>query len=564
MRNYTKFLAFFVISLSLFVSCCAVIQEDSPKLLIAPTPSNEVRQIVLISDFHIGVGRVEKDEKTGRWTKGPWHPTEDFRWHEEFEEFLKKIQKYAEMDNVSTDLIIVGDFFELWQSAGHKCGIEGKRNLGCNEKQALVRLHRVLGAHHRLMKTLGEFASNLQFQNKIVFIPGNHDAALVFNKVAKEIIKAIPATSGRIMIIQEGYWLSADGQIFVEHGHQMEGDVNEFGDWNRPAYCFDKLENRIDCNSLEKTAYLQRTWGENFVQSFYNRYEEEFSAIDNLSSETLGVRLGMAAFNYSEILDTLAKGFKFLLLQQTAAQAIQGLGKEDDEGKPPQWDLKATRSKDIQFFVESFPQDDPIRNKVEKLLLEGKQEFDPSKLSNHEINIICDTRSTLINNQKLKGGIQPCPNLKGDPKSLRAFATALVRSEKEILSDHLVRRYDSIPDELKPKVPFGNFVYGHTHKAKTYERFFEKEEWRKSKVFNTGAWQRVANPDQLQKIQKKMKLPDDKALLRLNPEDLPPCYSFVRIPPYNISLGEKPEPYLAYWVQSPEGNGWKVLSKCSY
>jgi hypothetical protein len=65
-------------------------------------------------------------------------------------------------------------------------------------------------------------------------------------------------------------------------------------------------------------------------------------------------------------------------------------------------------------------------------------------------------------------------------------------------------------------------------------------------IINSGAWQRVATPIQVEAIRDRKHLPKEKVLPMLLPDDLPPCYSYVLIKPY--SEGKRPIPLLRYWV----------------
>ena len=60
------------------------------------------RPIVVISDFHMGLGRR---------ADGTWDPKEDFRWTGALRGFLSELSR---RNSDRTDLVIAGDFLELW------------------------------------------------------------------------------------------------------------------------------------------------------------------------------------------------------------------------------------------------------------------------------------------------------------------------------------------------------------------------------------------------------------------------------------------------------------------
>ena len=145
---------------------------------------NKNRLTIFISDLHIGPG---KDDKV----PGKWMNIEDFRWEEEFSEFLDFVNKEGKGN---ADLIILGDMFELWQSADMYCTGQGKamrcvvkdcehgdKNLGCTEKEALVRIKRAINQHANIFKSLKAFVSK-DYNNRIIILPGNHDAALIYHQ----------------------------------------------------------------------------------------------------------------------------------------------------------------------------------------------------------------------------------------------------------------------------------------------------------------------------------------------------------------------------------------------
>ena len=73
----------------------------SERLSVLAAQSSQPRHIVVIGDLHMGLGREPS---------GAWHPSEDFRWAEEFQRFLEVLSDRA---TAGTDLILNGDTFEL-------------------------------------------------------------------------------------------------------------------------------------------------------------------------------------------------------------------------------------------------------------------------------------------------------------------------------------------------------------------------------------------------------------------------------------------------------------------
>lgn len=538
---------------------------------------------IFISDLHFGAGHVLKDS-TGNHTQGPWHPTEDFRWHDDFKAFLGEVRALGKDRGVSVDLVIVGDFLELWQAAPKICSLEectpaeragtaprdceykDKEDLGCTEEEAAKRVQRVLGAHKDTLAELGKFAA--EGDNRVVIVVGNHDAALVFKRVADATLVAIGAP-GRVHVATEGYWLSRDGLIFAEHGHQVEGDVNAYD--SLPASCINSQLARVDCATGLQNAYLKRPWGENFVQKYYEQYEVRFPIIDNVSSMDEGIRLGIMAAGIGDTLDALRKGFKFLLLQQSRAQVAAGLGKTGKELLD--YDLKAVRQRGDAFLVESFVMPEggaAMRDAAGKVLDEGKLSERMTNFTDDELRTLCDFREAT-RRMEMSGTVRTpaCPRLKeatlggDDDGSLGAIATQIFTTEKGRYRSRLSELRGALNNSGRPTADFELYVYAHTHAAHgKVQPFGGNEKW-SPVMFNTGAWQRIATPKQLETIRADQKIDTWQTLLALSPGNLPPCYSFILVEPYAEGARADIKPALRWWAQ-PKGGDWTMMLSCPY
>jgi len=101
-----------------------------------------------------------------------------------------------------------------------------------------------------------------------------------------------------------------------------------------------------------------------------------------------------------------------------------------------------------------------------------------------------------------------CPKTAG---SLGAIAQSIFLSGKKVLGDHLEK---VVCPNLKgcQENPFMVFIYGHTHLAlQPTELSLSRGYW-KPTIINSGAWQRVATPDQISLIREKRNLRDEAVL----------------------------------------------------
>jgi Calcineurin-like phosphoesterase len=483
----------------------------------AATAQNN-RLTAIISDTHFGVGKTPD---------GNWHPYEDARWATEFRLFLEELDREGQGN---TDLILNGDTFELWQSLENDCTYPND-NLSCTEQDALKRVRTVIAAHQTELNAIRAFATS--GNNTVFILPGNHDAPLMFPAVAGEVLRAIGAPSDRVTISRDGYWLSADGLIYAEHGHQIGYDTNRYSDWPRPF---------IQQGGVN---YLQRPWGEQFVQRFYNYYERRYPIIDNLMEESLGVKYGAIAEGLFGLQHAVGRFALFYLVQSSGTQIGQSLGGQE---KGVRWDIAAIRKLGNRFFVESIPSDDPLRALVQRAMRNGTLGINISNLSDEELQSICDVRAAVANQKPPR--VTPCPKAK-----LGAIGRNLITSRETIFQKHLndtltrLRARGSATD-------FRLFIFAHTHLPESsYSPFRSLSGWQPI-VVNSGAWQRTYSEQQLERDRKSRRL-KASGVLQLQPENLPACYPVVTIPPYAGS----PQSLLRYWKQV--GNDWMFTDTCN-
>lgn len=485
------------------------------------------RTVVVIGDLHMGVGRD---------AAGAWHASEDFRWAPEFAAFLKAVDADGKG---SVDLILNGDTFELWQPRGKDC-TQRDPGLGCTEAEARARLDRVLAAHGEEIAALVEFAR--KDTNRVVLVPGDHDAALLFPGVARRTLDSFSAAAGRVQIAASGRWASADGSTLVEHGHQIGFSPNRFGSWPQPW---------VQRNGRE---YLERTWGEQLVQGYYNIHENRYPIADNVADEGAGVKFVLAA-EAEDAGPSAAHLLRYFLFKMSWQQFRMDL----DEGEPeaPKWDLAEIRAEGPAFLLQSLPSDDPFRPLAARALADGRLAFAMTPMTDEAIVAVCDYRAAIRRARRrlerfvtqlpaVGPAVAECPRT---PETKGSAFEYYWRSRDAIFARHL---HDV--QKAGGKAP-AVFVHGHTHLA---DRGFSVD--RKSGlpiVINAGAWQRTITPVQLDEMTTRKGAAAD--LLRtLQPEQLAPCYSYVQIP---LST-DRPEPVLRYWRRSEAGE-WGSGGGCT-
>ena len=525
-----------LIFFTVFLWTCS--QPPNPSNKTNPSPKIGLRQTVFISDLHMGLGQTINNER--------WHPTEDFRWYEEFDRFLLKIDAIGQGD---TDLVILGDLFELWQTDVDDCNYDKiSPDFGCTEDEALNRLKHVLSQHTPELNSLGRFADS--GNNRVYIIPGNHDAALLFSKVADVTLSAIPARKGRVHINKSGSWLSADGLLYGEHGHQIPGDINWLNNWPTP-FLKDHQTKKI---------YIQRSLGERIVQKYYNRIERKYPIIDNIAEEWMGYRLGIKSEGLKGTFQETLSALKVFLFQISWRQASHGLGDEWSQGD---WDIDHVRKiEGNRFIFESFSEDDPLRMIIKEAYERNSLRLSIDDLTDDEIRTLCDYRQLqcLIKDEEgKKRTIAPCVSKNAglgddtDEEGLGALSISLFRSRDRTFRNYLNAVRENL-NESNPNLPFFKvYVYGHTHRAESgFYPFPDDASWCPI-VVNCGAWQRRIGVEDLKKIQDTRNYTDREVLRKLQPEDLTEPYTYITVPKYQNESDLKV--ILKYWrIKSPNNN----------
>jgi UDP-2,3-diacylglucosamine pyrophosphatase LpxH len=510
-----------VLAVVLALACAVDGHAQSPTSLpVVASPPYEAppagaRYLVFISDLHLGIGR--RNDNT-------WHPTEDFRWPKALAGFLDEISRRG-ADRV--DLVVVGDFLELWQPPPEIKCIGKSAELGCtlDEMEALARL--VVAEHADALDSLRAFSA--RGENRLHLIPGNHDATLRYERVWRPVGQALNADDGRINLVEKGIWTSPSGRIVAEHGHQIGADENRYSTWPDVLRRVDGVD------------YVIRPWGERFVQRLFNEQEEQYPIIDNLSPESAGIRYRMADRGIWGSAADVARFLAFNLTETSRKQLGAFLGSEGADKS--EWDLSAARLKGADLFLNALDPQDPFR----KELLNANAEAaavraalsaltaDPARLPNEEVRALCDL--IAANAQE-----KPCA-----APELGAQAERKLIPRSWVMRRHLGDRLASFPRMRL-------FIYGHTHQ---YELPWAVDVGRVAvTIANTGAFQRVIDDAAFRRRLAGRTAPE--ALRTMSLDELPACYTLVIVEP---TADEKlPTLEVFSWHMAEDGAGVLVRS----
>jgi hypothetical protein len=398
-----------------------------------------------------------------------------------------------------------------------------------------------------------------------VFVPGDHDAALLGPTINRRLVRALAAPAARAEVVTSAYWLSPDGQVYAEHGHQIGFSAHRFENWPSPFV------------RRRGSDYLARPWGEQVIQDFYNRVEDRYPVVDNVAAAGIGVKYALAADGVADAGDAAPRLLRYFLLTMSWQQFRMELN--DGEVQPPRWDVSQARVQGPAFLVSAMPDDDLFKPLAARALADGRLAKSVEELTDDEIAAVCDYRAALRRARRRfeaavtqfapRGPVvAECPRT---PETRGGVFDYFWQSRDLVFARHLETVARRLPG---PPRPITVFVHGHTHlpdRTQTVanmisggllkipmEGFSPVRGALSPVAINGGAWQRTIAPAQLDRLKTERNLSDHDLMRSLQPEDLAPCYSFVHIPPYTGT----PVPSVRYWRQADGGGGWALATGC--
>jgi UDP-2,3-diacylglucosamine pyrophosphatase LpxH len=522
MREYVK-LIFFILTVVLTVP------GSRPLLAV-----ERMRSIFVISDLHIGVGRSNGKE---------WHPLEDFRWPRAFDGFLKKIS----MDNSGgVDLVIAGDFLELWQHPTVSCIKASDPECGCSIKEMKRIVQDVIASHRAEFEAIGRFLAVAE--NRVFVIPGNHDAAIIEDDIWALLAQAVPDGGERFELVRSGTWFSADNKVAIEHGHQNAFDANFFPEWPKS----------VTKNCADGKRFF-RPWGENFVQTLYNKVEAKFLLIDNLIPESLGTSI---YFQYTKqrgkTIQEVARFVIFNLLQTSPYQKIGFLDVNKERTALTEKSLDFCRRCIGEDLILNSPEGDRYKSLYGIAGSEQEKAFrtelrkQVTSLENDAVRDLCE-RVAVANGGRLK----PNPDLQsqsGCEGSLGTVANKIFDPD----GVHALKSRINILENQKPALQI--YVFGHTHEAKVGMPV-TLYDGSGIMAFNSGAFQRLMDKNFFENS-KKAGENDIDLLRRLTHDDMKPCYTTLAI---SYDDNNHPKAELRQWsISENESYDGGFLTDCSF
>lgn len=253
---------------------------------------------VVISDLHIGAGRVELG-----------NTLEDFNVDEDFEAFLGHLVARSESDDLDLELIVAGDMFEYLQ-VPHVDDFDARRSYApedyasSTEEDSIRKTRIIISGHPLVFRAFREFMQSDRPRRAVTIVKGNHDVNLHWNGVRTILRDSMGATGDLYGCLRfESRRVHREG-IWVEHGNQYTERINRF----------DNFEDPRDPDHLDRLALPA---GSRFVYEFFNGVERERYWVD-------GVKPITAMIWYSLVFDLPFAFRAFLALLRLVPSLVLG------------------------------------------------------------------------------------------------------------------------------------------------------------------------------------------------------------------------------------------------
>ena len=239
------------------------------------------RTAFIISDLHIGAGKTDDC---------------DLELEQSFIEFLKYL--YSKNDKI--ELIINGDFLDFAQAPVlGDCDLRSESTGGIplcfTERQSLKKLDSIHKAHRPIFDALRDYLAR-NGGNRLIILPGNHDADLFWPNVREEFIALVGGSSAvrdnLTFHLESAYYPPGQPTVRIEHGHQYD-PCNWFKVYGIEHWSADNPPIFKDHLGHER---LLECVGTRFLNKFLNRIDEDYPFIDNVKPFSKFLELfGMSA-----------------------------------------------------------------------------------------------------------------------------------------------------------------------------------------------------------------------------------------------------------------------------
>ena len=223
---------------------------------------------IVLSDLHLGAG----------YAQAGGNCLEDFVADEPLAQFLREIEREAELDQREVELIINGDLFEFLQiPAVAKFDptevYPREAYLDSSAEASVKRLNIIIEGHQEIFSALSDFMHVEAPKRRITIIKGNHDVNLFWPGVKSRLREVLGASGARASLLLFAEEFVSREKIYVEHGHQRAEKMNSYRDFLDPRLPGDPTQ-------------LYYPAGSHFVINVFNEIERERWFVDSIKPLT--------------------------------------------------------------------------------------------------------------------------------------------------------------------------------------------------------------------------------------------------------------------------------------
>lgn len=221
------------------------------------------RFIAVISDLHVGEGVLD-----------------DF--DAEIEGHFVSFLDWLGTQNAPAELVINGDFLDFVQATPWRgnelesTAVDGSA-LCFTEQQSVDKFANIRDAHPKTFEALRRFLA-AQEGNRLVVIPGNHDADFFWPRVREAFVEAVGYPSRVDIPLTRVYRPGGAPWLWIEHGHQYD-PVNAFFANGKERWSADDPPIKPDADG---TPRLYECIGTRFLIRFINRLDARYPLVDNV------------------------------------------------------------------------------------------------------------------------------------------------------------------------------------------------------------------------------------------------------------------------------------------
>jgi UDP-2,3-diacylglucosamine pyrophosphatase LpxH len=230
-------------------------------------PSTELRDVVVVSDLHIGRG---KNNETGRY-----YELETFFYDEDFRRFCEFSCREAAERGTELELVLNGDTFDLLRLDPLPLPEEFARRPSAfgpvlTPARAAIEVTRLLEGHPVFLQAL---AGVLAGGHHVLFLPGNHDIEVQWPPVQEAIRTALlecdvfadrSAAERALTRLRFLPWFyHQPGRFWIEHGCQYDPEN---------AFRYPLRGGLVDASDALHEAELDNPLGNFFQKYLYNAF----------------------------------------------------------------------------------------------------------------------------------------------------------------------------------------------------------------------------------------------------------------------------------------------------